>query len=330
MGDNPIEFRRNDKSLALLTKRFVALLRQSSDGVLDLKHAADCLSVRQKRRIYDITNVLEGVGLIEKKSKNSIRWKGSHKDDVLVDDKYTDAQSAASILKELEAELAENCEYMRQNLKNCLKDSVNQSYAYITRDDLRDCYGEDAVITLRCSESIKLSVPATSKVKLEEPETGSSLIVSSQIREIDVKVLTNQGRSLVHKNSLPSNDNDEVEQEVHLKRTRSKEDDIKCKEDSPPVKRRPGRPRKVKKDFELSDLSEKEESDQEDKKLTAAILLNHSNKEVNRLKNQDYDKHWEIYPFVKIDHPKVKEFNYSLGNNEGISEIFGISSSQKM
>lgn len=29
----------------------------------------------QKRRIYDITNVLEGIGLIEKQSKNHIRWK---------------------------------------------------------------------------------------------------------------------------------------------------------------------------------------------------------------------------------------------------------------
>lgn len=38
--------------------------------------AADQLAVRQKRRIYDITNVLEGIGLIEKKSKNSIVWKG--------------------------------------------------------------------------------------------------------------------------------------------------------------------------------------------------------------------------------------------------------------
>lgn len=37
--------------------------------------AADQLAVRQKRRIYDITNVLEGIGLIEKKSKNSIQWK---------------------------------------------------------------------------------------------------------------------------------------------------------------------------------------------------------------------------------------------------------------
>ncbi len=30
----------------------------------------------QKRRIYGITNVLEGIGLIEKKSKNNIQWKG--------------------------------------------------------------------------------------------------------------------------------------------------------------------------------------------------------------------------------------------------------------
>ncbi len=37
--------------------------------------AADTLAVRQKRRIYDITNVLEGIGLIEKKSKNSIQWR---------------------------------------------------------------------------------------------------------------------------------------------------------------------------------------------------------------------------------------------------------------
>lgn len=32
----------------------------------------------QKRRIYDITNVLEGIGLIDKKSKNNIQWRGSN------------------------------------------------------------------------------------------------------------------------------------------------------------------------------------------------------------------------------------------------------------
>ncbi|CAK1548662.1 unnamed protein product [Leptosia nina] len=65
---------RFDTSLGLLTKKFVALLKSSPNGVLDLNVAAAHLSV-QKRRIYDITNVLEGIGILEKKSKNNIQWK---------------------------------------------------------------------------------------------------------------------------------------------------------------------------------------------------------------------------------------------------------------
>jgi len=42
--------------------------------VLDLNKAAKELGV-QKRRIYDITNVLEGIGLLDKKSKNNIQWR---------------------------------------------------------------------------------------------------------------------------------------------------------------------------------------------------------------------------------------------------------------
>uniref|UniRef100_A0A3P9PFA1 E2F transcription factor 5 n=1 Tax=Poecilia reticulata TaxID=8081 RepID=A0A3P9PFA1_POERE len=53
---------RHEKSLGLLTMKFVSLLQEAKDGVLDLKVAADSLAVKQKRRIYDITNVLEGVG----------------------------------------------------------------------------------------------------------------------------------------------------------------------------------------------------------------------------------------------------------------------------
>lgn len=51
---------RYDTSLGLLTKKFVDLLEHSSDGVIDLNVASTKLNV-QKRRIYDITNVLEGI-----------------------------------------------------------------------------------------------------------------------------------------------------------------------------------------------------------------------------------------------------------------------------
>lgn len=42
---------------------------------MDLNDTVGKLAV-QKRRIYDITNVLEGMGLIEKYKKNKIRWAG--------------------------------------------------------------------------------------------------------------------------------------------------------------------------------------------------------------------------------------------------------------
>jgi len=65
---------RYDNSLGLLTRRFVQLLKESEDGIVDLNYAATHLDV-QKRRIYDITNVLEGIGMIEKKGKNNVRWR---------------------------------------------------------------------------------------------------------------------------------------------------------------------------------------------------------------------------------------------------------------
>jgi len=67
---------RYDSSLGLLTKKFVSLLRGSPGNVLDLNVAATELGV-QKRRIYDITNVLEGIRLIEKQSKNQVAWNPS-------------------------------------------------------------------------------------------------------------------------------------------------------------------------------------------------------------------------------------------------------------
>lgn len=71
---NPNNGARYDNSLGLLTQKFVDLLRRAPEGVLDLNIAAERLGV-PKRRIYDITNVLEGIGLLTKKSKNNIQWR---------------------------------------------------------------------------------------------------------------------------------------------------------------------------------------------------------------------------------------------------------------
>jgi hypothetical protein len=54
--------------LGLLTKKFVDLLEATTDGIIDLNVASVQLNV-QKRRIYDVVNVLEGIGILEKVSE---------------------------------------------------------------------------------------------------------------------------------------------------------------------------------------------------------------------------------------------------------------------
>uniref|UniRef100_A0A7N6BDD0 E2F/DP family winged-helix DNA-binding domain-containing protein n=1 Tax=Anabas testudineus TaxID=64144 RepID=A0A7N6BDD0_ANATE len=60
---------RCDTSLGILTQRFAELLKCSANGVLDLNEVSQQLNA-PKRRVYDVTNVLEGIQLIKKKSKN--------------------------------------------------------------------------------------------------------------------------------------------------------------------------------------------------------------------------------------------------------------------
>ena len=73
--DQAKERGRKENGLVELTKKFIDQLKEAADQTIDLNDAVKVLEV-QKRRIYDITNVLEGIGLICKVSKNNIRWDG--------------------------------------------------------------------------------------------------------------------------------------------------------------------------------------------------------------------------------------------------------------
>lgn len=55
--------------------RNVLLYDAQYDDIFPCFQAVELLKVQQKRRIYDITNVLEGIGLIEKKTKNTVQWR---------------------------------------------------------------------------------------------------------------------------------------------------------------------------------------------------------------------------------------------------------------
>lgn len=152
---------RHEKSLGLLTTKFVTLLQEAKDGVLDLKAAADTLAVRQKRRIYDITNVLEGIGLIEKKSKNSIQWKGVGPgcNTREIADKLIDLKAELDDLAVREHELDQQRVWVQQSIKNVTDDSNNSPMAYVKHEDLCGAFKGDTLLAIRAPIGTQLEVP---------------------------------------------------------------------------------------------------------------------------------------------------------------------------
>ncbi|KAL4235358.1 Transcription factor e2f4 [Mactra antiquata] len=166
---------RHEKSLGLLTTKFVTLLQEAKDGVLDLKVAADQLAVRQKRRIYDITNVLEGIGLIEKKSKNSIQWKGAGPgcNTREYSDKLYSVQEELEELRQKEAELDQHKMWVQQSIKNVTDEVENTRLAYVTHEDICRCFKGDTLLAIQAPSGTQLEVPI--------PELGPSLKKNYQI-----------------------------------------------------------------------------------------------------------------------------------------------------
>jgi len=152
---------RFEKSLGLLTTRFVNLLQEAEDGILDLKKAADTLNVRQKRRIYDITNVLEGIGLIEKRNKNCIKWKGAiaGENTQEASDRLMVLQDEISRLDQHEKMLDQHKAWAQQSIKNILEDVSNYQLAYATHNDICSSFSGETLLAIQAPSGTQLEVP---------------------------------------------------------------------------------------------------------------------------------------------------------------------------
>lgn len=178
---------RYDSSLGMLTKKFLNLIEQSGDGILDLNRAADTLKV-QKRRIYDITNVLEGVGVIEKKSKNNIQWKsnGPTSDSETLAD-LEGIQHDIELLEEESRSLDEHVKEVSESLKRMSEHPYNQDRLYVTDEDITSlpCFAKDTIFAVKAPPGTTLEVPDP-----EESGTGGRrryrILLKSSSGAIDV------------------------------------------------------------------------------------------------------------------------------------------------
>ncbi|KAG6598061.1 Transcription factor [Phytophthora cinnamomi] len=166
-ASKPSPASRYDSSLGLLTKRFVELIQAAPSKDLDLNTAAESLGV-QKRRIYDITNVLEGIGLIEKTSKNNIHWKGASGPTGSTDSYQgiDHLRQSISDLRQEELKYDQHIKMVSQNIRRLYEEEAFdkgsfENFCYVTHDDMRrqESFADQSVMAIKAPPGTTLEVP---------------------------------------------------------------------------------------------------------------------------------------------------------------------------
>ena len=149
--DEEKEFKKDDtcqeNSLGQLTKNFINYIKMTGKKSININDLVNELSVK-KRRIYDITNVLQGIGYLQKSGKNEIIWtktvkskKNSKKKIEKLkksNNNYNIQKSNIVQLEQENARLDEEIKNFRDEFNSIAKKSEFLKYGYVSMDDLRN------------------------------------------------------------------------------------------------------------------------------------------------------------------------------------------------
>ncbi|CAL4100243.1 unnamed protein product [Meganyctiphanes norvegica] len=346
---SPNKSSRYDTSLGLLTKRFVDLLQTAPDGTVDLNKASDLLAV-QKRRIYDITNVLEGIGLVNKKSKNNVQWLAS---------KENSAELEGD-LDELDAKENEMDRLIEQAERDLLQMSQDKRYAYITYHDLHTIkyYKDKTVFAVKAPPGTQLQVPQDVKEQgykihlksengpievflSESSQEGGSPIKQSPIKQSPLKSplsldLLQSPTRLPSRTKMRPNRTRNREALLHLEKNELKTP--KKELGSPEFKLSPSLAETMKRELPDSDspldpanfLTNTSSLDDDQDSLTNALMLaQHDLGAKLTLDQQSQGSSGTLLgssgspPFLTLEPPiSDTDYTFSLDHTEGINDLF--------
>ena len=143
---------KQDNSLSQLTQSFLDYIKKKGRVRISINELVEDLKVK-KRRIYDITNVLQGIGYLDKIGKNEILWiknsnsitipnyTSSSKDEVTSENhisNYSQLKKELDDLKSQKNNIEANLNKFKEEFKLISEKNEFPKYGYITFDDICD------------------------------------------------------------------------------------------------------------------------------------------------------------------------------------------------
>ena len=91
----------------------------------------------RKRRIYDVTNVLEGVGLIEKVGTNNVRWVPPHEASPLSTVRFRRIhQQRLDELDKLQQSMEGSIEHLQRCIESLTSAASEEDLLYVSQQDI--------------------------------------------------------------------------------------------------------------------------------------------------------------------------------------------------
>uniref|UniRef100_A0A182SJL2 E2F/DP family winged-helix DNA-binding domain-containing protein n=1 Tax=Anopheles maculatus TaxID=74869 RepID=A0A182SJL2_9DIPT len=338
----PTSSRRFDKSLTMLTRSVVKMLRETPDGVLYLRDISSTLSNRQKRRIYDVTNVLEGIGLVKKQVKNHIKWIGEE----------PTTQSCLGTARQIgvnmrmrrnlelrEAYIDSQLKAISKSSQMLLEDSAMRSYLYVTSDDLTSIFGDNRTLLVLSEDELARRRQPVTYGNAPPPVTSiinnnnsMSLPYGGNTRQIWVKSRpTGPPLSLMVLKEPAGSCYTRPSRRSAVLRTGADNRYLKLEEDD--QLHSTVTDRSVLPD-ECDDSDEEEEYAKErQRERLARILLDSSSNDVHHSlyrphgwRNRKNETRGLLIPFLMIKPRYYGSFTFSLLPQEGVFDLFGYAS----
>ena len=204
---------RQENSLGELTKNFIDCVKSKGLEQININEIVKKLKVK-KRRIYDITNVLEGIGYIKKLGKNQIKW---IKTEFLKENLITNNEDSNKInyFLELQKENEKLDLFLNEinlEFEKLSEKQETKQYSYVTYDDLKNLAenNNNKMIAIKAPLDTSIEIIDSKNIKdikeninnifnddkeiLDDLQKENQIFMESKNGEISVYVIFNNER----------------------------------------------------------------------------------------------------------------------------------------